>query len=155
MNDPSYFPSALSGAGTTVLMYISTVDRTSPAELVIAAGGFHWPVVTMALAAIGVVAARPLSKKGVPPLSLAMNILVTIVMLIVAELWVIELRPGLLYSFVVALGLGFTGYSLLELLGEELKSYLKRLFAALPIPSLKAGKAHPTEPTDTAEDNVP
>lgn len=152
MTDPTLPIPAFYAAWAPALVLTKAAAPTSPADVVIAAGGFSWPVVTMALAAIGVVAARPLSKKGVPPLSLAMNILVTIVMLIVAQLWVIESRPGMLFAFVVALGLGFTGYSLLELLGEELKSYLKRLFAALPIPSLKAGKSPPADPIDTAED---
>lgn len=152
MTDPTLPLPAFYAAWAPAFVLTKVAAPSSPAELVIAAGGFDWPVVTMALAAIGVVAARPLSKKGVPPLSLAMNILVTVVMLIVAQLWVVESRPGMLFAFVVALGLGFTGYSLIELLGEELKSYLKRLFAALPIPGLKASKPTPAATTDTAED---
>lgn len=75
--------------------------------------------------------ARPLAPRGTPPLGLAKQLLVTAIMLVLAMTWVIDSRPGVLFTFVVSIGLGFSGYSLIELAGEELLDTMKAAFAAL------------------------
>lgn len=125
---------------TPALMIADATGRASPSDVVVAAGGFDWPVVTLAIAAIGVLAARPLSPKRNPPLSLGKNVLVTLIMLAAALLWVIDTRPGLLFAFVVSIGLGFSGYALLELLGDQIGAYVKRAIDALPLPRLRSAK---------------
>lgn len=136
MAEPSLSLPAFYAAWTPALMFSSAVGRASPSDLVIVAGGVDWPIVTLAIAAIGVLAARPLSPRRNPPLPFWKGALVTLIMLAVALLWVIDSRPGLLFAFVVSIGLGFSGYSLIELMGAEIGEFLKRLFAALPLPKL-------------------
>lgn len=138
--DISITPAAFYSGWAPAVFLASAVSRASPAELVILAGGYDWPVVTLAIAAIGVLAARPIAPKRNPPLGLAKNILVTLIMLVAALLWVLDSRPGLLFAFVVSIGLGFSGYTLIELLGEEIAAYVKRAIGALPLPGLKAGQ---------------
>lgn len=138
-------PSTFYAAWMPALMLSSTARQASLADIVIAAGGFDWPIVTLAIAAIGVLAARPISPKRNPPLGLMKNALVTLIMLTAALLWVLDTRPGLLFAFVVSIGLGFSGYSLIELLGEEIAAWVKRAIAALPLPGLKAGTTTKTD----------
>ena len=86
------------------------------------AWGVIIPPVTCALGAIGVLGARPLARKGERDLSVGAFVLVSLLMLVVVELWIIERQPSALFAFVIAIGLGFAGYSLIELVGAELKS---------------------------------
>lgn len=138
-------PTVFYAGWTPALLLSDVASRASPSNVVISAGGFDWPVVTLAISAIGVLAARPISPKREPPLGLAKNMLVTLIMLAAALLWVLDTRPGLLFAFVVSIGLGFSGYSLIELLGEEIGAYVKRSIRALPLPGLKAGETTPPE----------
>ena len=46
-------------------------------------------------------------------------------MLILVELWIVESRPRWLFAFVIAIGLGFSGYSLIELLGDQMRDFIK------------------------------
>lgn len=87
-------------------------------------GGVPVPPVTCALALVGVLGARPLARKGEQQLSIWLFLLVSALMLIVVELWVLEHRPSALFAFVIAIGLGFSGYSLIELVGQELRSFV-------------------------------
>lgn len=121
---------------TPALLVASAAPKASPSDFVIVAGGVDWPVVTLAIAAIGVLAARPLSPKRNPPLPFWKSALVTLIMLVVALLWVLDTRPGLLFAFVVSIGLGFSGYTVIELMGEQIAETVKRIFAALPIPKV-------------------
>ena len=91
-------------------------------------GGVRAPVVTCTLAALGIVLARPFARRSEAELGWPMFALVTLIMLIVVELWVIESRPGWLFAFVVAVGMGFSGYSLLELFGEQVKDFVRTAF---------------------------
>lgn len=149
MADPTPTVAGFYAAWTPTLLFASGASKSSPADIVIVALGFDWPVVTLALAAIGVLAARPIAPKRNPPLGLGKNILVTLIMLVAALLWVLDSRPGLLFAFVVSIGLGFSGYTLIELLGEEIAAYFKRAFAALPLPGLKAGQSKTPPAEDT------
>lgn len=94
-------------------------------------GGLDVPVVTAAFAVLGVILARPLTPKGAVPLSPIKNALVTILLSMLALAWVIDSRPGLLFAFIMAIGLGFSGFAIIELAGAQALSFLRRLLAAL------------------------
>lgn len=91
------------------------------------AGGVMVPPVTCLLGAVGVLLARPLARRQESTLSWPAFALVSIIMLIVVQLWVIETRPGALFAFVIAIGLGFSGYSLIELIGDEVRAFLRNI----------------------------
>ena len=90
--------------------------------------GTSVPVLQVVLAVAGVLMARPLAPKRVPPLGWIKSLLVTVIMLVVAASWVIEARPGLLFTFVVSIGLGFSGYALIELVGAQVQAFVKSAF---------------------------
>ena len=90
-------------------------------------GGLIVPPVTCLLGAAGVLLARPLARRSESKIGWKGFALVTLIMLIVVQLWVIEYRPGALFAFVIAIGLGFSGYSLIELVGEEVRAFIKNI----------------------------
>ncbi len=113
--------------------------------LLVRFGGVDIPVLTCALGLLGVLLARPLARRretgtaaGWPTF-----LLVSLIMLIVVQLWIVESRPGTLFAFVVAIGLGFSGYSLIELIGEQVSAFVKRVVA---VPTGKLG-SEPAAPT--------
>lgn len=94
----------------------------------------HWsgvpiPVLTCAIGALGVLSARPLARRTESTLSLGLFILVSFILLVAAQLWIIESRPGLLFAFVVSLGLGFAGYALIEMVGAEVTDFARNLIS--------------------------
>lgn len=96
--------------------------------------GVTVPAVTCVLGFLGVILARPLARQSKNPggeaqLSWPLFLLVSAIMLILVELWIIESRPGWLFAFVVAIGLGFSGYSLIELAGEQARDFLRNAMA--------------------------
>ncbi len=91
-------------------------------------GGVPVPVVTCVLAAMGIGMARPFAHRAEAKLGWPLFALVTLVLLTVAQLWVIESRPSWLFAFVVAFGMGFSGYSLLEMFGEQVKDIVRHGF---------------------------
>lgn len=91
-------------------------------------GGLAVPVVTCALGALGVVASRPFTVRAEKDLGWKLRLLVSGILLLVVELWILEARPGWLFAFVVAVGTGFAGYSLLELFGEQVKETVRAGF---------------------------
>ena len=107
-----------------VAFAVATVDPAPRlADLfVVTIAGITVPPVTCILSAIGVLGARPLARKGESELSVWLFLLVSVLMVMVVELWVLEHRPSALFAFVIAIGLGFSGYSLIELVGQELRS---------------------------------
>ncbi len=109
-------------------------------------GGLALPPVTCALGAIGVIGARPLARRGERELSTGLFVLVSLLMVILVELWVIEHRPGALFAFVIAIGLGFSGYSLIELVGQEMRSFVSS--KAKAIAGKLGGKTDDEEPRD-------
>ena len=121
---------------------VDPVPRLADA-LLIHIGGVAVPPVTCLLGLLGVLLARPLARKnessGWLPFAL-----VSIIMLITVELWIIESRPGALFAFVIAIGLGFSGYSLIELLGAEMANFAKRIIA-IPTARLRDGPADPNK----------
>jgi uncharacterized membrane protein len=87
--------------------------------------GLPVPALTCAIGAIGVLCARPLARRSESTLSWPMFALVSLIMLITAQLWIVEDRPGLLFAFVVSLGLGFAGYSLIEMVGAQVAQFAR------------------------------
>jgi uncharacterized membrane protein YoaK (UPF0700 family) len=92
--------------------------------------GLDVPIVQAVLAVTGVLMARPLARKKESTLPLRQFLTVTAIMLVAALAWVIETRPTILFAFVVAIGLGFSGYALVETVSDEIQDIVKRLFAA-------------------------
>lgn len=97
--------------------------------IVVDINGTSLSIIPAIAAIIGVLSARPLAPKKDPPLSMVKNILVTFIMLMVALLWVLESQPRTLFAFAISIGLGFSGYSLIELMGAEIKDFIKRIFS--------------------------
>lgn len=90
--------------------------------------GLPVPVVTCALGLLGIVMSRPFAMRKETELSLALKLLVSAIMLVTVELWIVEARPSWLYAFVVSVGFGFAGYSLLEIYGEQVSQFLRGVF---------------------------
>lgn len=95
---------------------------------VVALGGVPVPLVTCTLGLLGVLMSRPLARRGEAQLSWPLFALVSAIMLIVVELWIVETQPGWLFAFVVAIGLGFSGYSVIELMGEQAQGFIRAVF---------------------------
>ncbi|QDH35835.1 hypothetical protein [Porphyrobacter sp. YT40] len=91
-------------------------------------GGVPVPVVTCLFAVLGIGLSRLLARRTEAKLGWPSFIAVTVIMLVVALLWIIESRPSWLYAFVVSIGLGFSGYSLIELFGEQVRSFVTDIF---------------------------
>lgn len=91
-------------------------------------GGVELPLITCVLGLVGIALARPLARKREASHGSGAFVLVTVIMLLVVELWIIDSRPGALFAFVIAIGLGFSGYSLIELAGAEVTGFVKRVF---------------------------
>lgn len=85
------------------------------------------PVLQAVLAVVGVLMARPLAPRREAEVGWLRFALVTAIMAIVAVIWVAQSRPGPLLTFVVSIGLGFSGYSLIEFAGREIEGMIKRL----------------------------
>lgn len=91
-------------------------------------GGVPVPVVTCLFAVLGIGLSRLLARRTEAQLGWASFAAVTAIMLIVVLLWIVESRPGWLYAFVVSIGMGFSGYSLIELFGEQVRSFVTDIF---------------------------
>lgn len=127
MSEPLTFPQFLLG-WVPALAASSVVPDAAPPladAMLVVIGGVPVPLVTCALGLLGVLMARPLARKSESALSWPLFALVSAIMLILVELWIIESRPGWLFAFVIALGLGFSGYSLIELLGDQMRDFIK------------------------------
>lgn len=118
------------------------IDQAAPqAALIINIGGIEFPAITSALGLIGVLAARFLALPKERSLGTPRFIVVSLLMLVAVEVWIVESRPGWLFAFVLAIGLGFSGYSLIELLGDQVKETVKAGFDAAKSGISKAFKA--------------
>lgn len=114
---------------------VDPVPRLADAVL-IELGGLQVPVLTCGLGLLGVLLARPLAKRRETSVGWGGFALVSLIMVIVTQLWIVESRPGALFAFVIAIGLGFSGYSLIELIGAEVGSFIKRI-VRIPTDALK------------------
>lgn len=108
----------------------SSVEPPPIDGLVLHLQGIDLPVVQAVLAVAGVLLARPLARKKEAALPLSHFLVVTAIMLLAALAWVSEARPGVLFTFVVAIGLGFSGYALIENAGEQIQTFVKRSIAS-------------------------
>lgn len=91
--------------------------------------GLDLPLIQSVLAIAGVLIARPLARKKEAALPLSHFLAVTLAMLILALAWVSESKPGVLFTFVVSIGLGFSGYALIEVAGKEIEAFVRRVLA--------------------------
>ncbi len=130
--EPLSFTKFLSLWLPTLAVAVVVPDVTTPLgdRFLIDAYGLPIPVVTCVLGAIGIIAARPFTVRAEADLGWKLRLLVSFILLVTVQLWIIESRPGWLFAFVVAIGLGFSGFSLLELFGEQVKDFLRRAFAS-------------------------
>lgn len=92
--------------------------------------GVQLPVITCFLGLLGICLARPLARREESTLSLPLFLVVSAIMLVVVEIWIIDNRPGALLTFVIAIGLGFSGYSLIEVAGEQVRAIAGRILSA-------------------------
>lgn len=131
MTEPLSFSTFLKLWLPTLAVAIVVPDVHTPLgdRFLIDAWGLPVPVVTCILGAIGIIAARPFTVRAEADLGWKLRLLVSFILLVTVQLWIIESRPGWLFAFVVAIGLGFSGFSLLELFGEQVKDFLRRAFA--------------------------
>lgn len=93
--------------------------------------GFVLPLIQAVLVVAGVMMARPIAPRREPPLGRLQSFLVTMIMTIAGLLWVVETKPSYVYAFVMAIGLGFSGFALIELAGQELLGVVKQFFSGL------------------------
>lgn len=91
-------------------------------------GGVPVPLGTCAFAVLGIALSRLLARRSEASLGWLSFAAVTLIMLVVVLLWIIESRPSWLYAFVVSIGMGFSGYSLIELFGEQVKTFITDVF---------------------------
>ena len=127
MSEPISFSHFLLG-WVPALTATSVVPEVAPEladTMLVVIGGVPIPLVTCVLGFLGVIMARPLARKSESALSWPLFLLVTAIMLILVELWIVESRPRWLFAFVIAIGLGFSGYSLIELLGDQMRDFIK------------------------------
>lgn len=128
---PLPFPKFAAGY-LPVLAVSAVVDpapRLADAFLIDFGNGIVVPPVTCLLAVLGLIVVRPLARKREAALSAPLFGLVSLALLIALELWVLERRPGALLSFVMALGVGFAGYRLLELVGDQVLETARRILS--------------------------
>ena len=128
---PLSFTKFLSG-WLPALAVTATVEPPAPRLgdlFLVEFGGLPVPVVTCALGAMGILLSRPFARRSEADLGLPMKLLVSAIMLIAVELWIVESRPGWLFAFIVAIGMGFSGYSLLEVFGDQVKDFARDAFA--------------------------
>jgi len=107
----------------------SAAEPAPAAAWVLHFQGLDLPVLQLVLAIAGVLMARPLARKREAALPLAQFLVVTAIMLVVAVAWVATAPANVLFTFVVAIGLGFSGYSLIETAGAEMQAFVRRIVA--------------------------
>lgn len=93
--------------------------------------GLELPLVQLVLASSGVLLSRPLVKQQDGERGPVKQLAVTLIMMIAAAVWVIEARPGLLFTFVVAIGLGFSGYSLITFAGAQIGAVARNVLRGI------------------------
>ncbi|MBL45142.1 MAG: hypothetical protein CMN71_10630 [Sphingomonadaceae bacterium] len=105
------------------------LDKAAPqAETVLLLGGVEIPIITAALGLLGVACARFLALPKERSLGTPRFLVVSLLMVVAVQLWIVEARPGWLFAFVLSIGLGFSGFSLIELLGDQVKETVKAGF---------------------------
>lgn len=92
--------------------------------------GLDVPVASAILVVLGVVLARPIAPKGPAPLTIWQTLCVYALTALLLLAWVVESRPGILFAFVMSIGLSFSILSVLELIGDQARDFFSRLTAA-------------------------
>lgn len=118
------------GIGWLPALAVATVADPAPRladAFLVTIAGIALPPITCLLGLLGVFLARPLARKQEGKFGWPTFLLVSLIMLIVVELWIVESRPSALFAFVVAIGLGFSGYSLIELVGTEIRAFISNI----------------------------
>ena len=87
---------------------------------IVTIGGVMVPLATCGLGAFGVILARPLARRQESKLALPLFLVVSAIMFITVQIWIIDSHPPALFAFVVAIGLGFSGFSLIELVADQI-----------------------------------
>lgn len=107
-------------------------DADAPAQALVRVAllGIDVPVVSAILAVLGVVLARPIAPKGPVPLTPVQTLCVGAITALLLLAWVVERRPGFLFTFVMSIGLSFSILSVLEVIGDQARSFFSRLAAA-------------------------
>lgn len=98
--------------------------------------GIDVPVASAILAVLGVILARPIAPKGPTPLTIWQTLCVYVLTALLLLSWVVESRPGILFTFVMSIGLSFSILSVLELIGDQAREFFGRLANAF---SFKGG----------------
>lgn len=125
---PLTFPKFLA-AWLPALAVSAAVPETRLGDMfIVPIGGLPVPVATCALGALGILLSRPFARRSEAELGWPMKLLVSAIMLVTVQLWIVESRPGWLFAFIVAIGMGFSGFSLLELFGEQVKDFVRHAF---------------------------
>jgi hypothetical protein len=119
-----YLPWATAAAVAANVQVPNMADAT-----IIHFEGMSLPLVQSVLAIAGVLLARPLARKKESTLPRSHFVIVSLIMMIIALAWVASSEPNVLFTFVVAIGLGFSGYSLVEQAGAEMQAFVTRIFA--------------------------
>lgn len=122
------------------------VPQSVSAAMTVQFDGLSIPVLQSVLAVLGVALARPLVPKSAEPAGLVARLLISAIMMLTALAWVIESHPGILFAFVVSIGLGFAGFSLIELMGEQVKAVVSGFFDRFK--GGASGTASPNEEDD-------
>lgn len=115
----------------TAALAASAAEPVAVAPLVLPLGDVQVPVVQAVLAVAGVLLARPLAPRSAGERGWLRQISVTLIMAIVALAWVTESRPGVLFTFVVSIGLGFSGYALIAAIGDQVEGLGKRALRSM------------------------
>ena len=119
--------------GWVPAMAVVTVSPPPAPQLsevaLVVVGGVPIPVVTCALGALGIALSRPFARRKEIELGWPLSLSVSAILLIVVQLWIIESRPSWLFAFVVSVGMGFSGYSLIELFGDQVKDFVRDTFS--------------------------
>ena len=119
---------------TAMAATVATQPLHDHAPFMVMVLGVPVPIMTAAVAVIGVLLARPLSPKGNPPLTMGRNLAVSAILTLLALVWVIDSKPGLLFALVVSIGLGFAGFSVIELIGAQIMAAIRRAIGQPPHP---------------------
>lgn len=112
-----------------VTAVVDPAPRLADAFAIDLGSGVVLPPVTAVLAIVGIAIARPFARKRESALSTPLFLLATLALLIGVELWVLEARPGAAFTFVMAFGVGFSGFTLLEIVGDQVTDVVRRVFS--------------------------
>ncbi|HEX7821059.1 MAG TPA: hypothetical protein VF463_10620 [Sphingobium sp.] len=129
-------PSLFLPAWSTTALATGLGDSAAPAgQAIVHLGwlGLDVPVASAILAVLGVVLARPIAPKGPAPLTVWQTLCVYALTALLLLSWVVESRPGILFTFVMSIGLSFSILSVLELIGDQAREFFGRLIAVFNI----------------------